>query len=136
MKIFLGCVKGRTGIKQKNIKIKMSYRIYDFLIDQKGELNNLEKELRECKSEERIAEIKRQQTYLYNQGLRAMRRYSRDVPDSIKSYYLGNAEKPSLEKISGELRKIVVDHKTINRNISYIMFAIVFTILFLMAILS
>jgi len=136
LKIFLGCTKGRTGIKQKNIKIKMSYKIYDFLLDQKSEIDKIEKELRECKSEERIAEIKGQQTYLYNQGLRAMSRYSRDVPDSIKSYYLGNAEKPSLEKISGELQKIVVDHRTINRNIAYVTVAIIFTILFVIAILS
>ena len=136
MKIFLGCVKGRNGIKQKNIKIKMSYKIYDFLIDQKGELNNLEKELRECKSEERIAEIKRQETYTYSQGLDAMRRYERELPNCIKAYYLGNAEKPSMEKISAELQKIVVDHKTINRNISYVTVAIIFTILFVIAILS
>jgi len=114
----------------------MSYKIYDFLLDQKSEIDKIEKELRECKSEERIAEIKGQQTYLYNQGLRAMSRYSRDVPDSIKSYYLGNAEKPSLEKISGELQKIVVDHRTINRNIAYVTVAIIFTILFVIAILS
>ena len=136
MKIFLGCVKGRTGIKQKNIKIKMSYKIYDFLIEQKNELSNLEKELRECKSEERIAEIKRQQTYLYNQGLCAMHRYERELPSCIKAYYLGNAEKPSMEKISAELQKIVVDHRTINRNIAYVTVAIIFTILFVMAILS
>ena len=114
----------------------MSYDIHNFLIDQKCELHNLSVMRKKAKGQSEREEIKRQQTYLYNQGLDAMRRYERELPNCIKAYYLGNAEKPSMEKISAELQKIVVDHKTINRNISYVTVAIIFTILFVIAILS
>ena len=114
----------------------MSYKIYDFLLDQKEELAMLEKKLKECKSEERIAEIKRQQCYLFNQGLCALRRYDREVPGCVREYFLGSAEKPSVEKISEELQKIIVNYPQINRKIAYVTVAVIFTFLFLIAIFS
>ena len=116
--------------------IPILYKINDFLMDQKNELDKFDMLRRKAKTESRKAEIREQQEYLYSQGLQALHRYHREVPPSVKGFYLGNRKKPSTQKISKELEKIVVNYRQINRKVAYITVAILFTILFVIAILS
>jgi len=113
----------------------MSYDIHNFLIDQKCELHNLSVMRKKAKGQSEREEIKRQQTYLYNQGLDAMRRYSRETPSCVKSYYLGNKSKPTSQEISKELSEINVNYGKINHRIAYIFVASVMALLFLLMLL-
>jgi len=117
------------------IPIPMLYKASDFLLDQKSELDRFDDLRRKARTESQKAEIREQQEYLYNQGLRAINRFDREIPSSVKSYYLGNAERPSMEKVSEELREITVDYGKINYRIAYIIVAVVLSSLFVSAIL-
>ena len=114
----------------------LMYKISDFLMDQKNELSNLERTLKDkhISDSKRIA-IQEQATYLYSQGLRAMERYGREVPQSVKSFYLGNKQKPTRDKITKELSEINIDYGKINHRIAYIIVAVVLGSLFVLAIL-
>ena len=117
------------------IPIPMLYEASDFLMDQKSELDRFDELRKKARTESRKTEIAEQQEYLYNQGLRAINRFSREVPDCVKSYYLGNAKKPSMEKVSQELREITLDYKKINRKISYVVVTALLVLALILAIL-
>jgi len=117
------------------LRFLVKYMISDFLIDQMEELKKYHTMLeRKDLTAKKRAEIKRMQAYLYNQGITAINRYSREVPDCVKSYYLGNKPKPSVSKISKELSEISVHYSKINYKLAYIIVALLVTGLFLFAL--
>lgn len=110
------------------------YIITDFLIDQKAELRRLDKLYRKAKTEDRKAEIKEQQTYIYNQGLQAMQRHSYEIPSCVKKYFLGTGSKPSLDMVSQELQNIHGMRRRTNRRVAYFIVASFIIVLTFIAI--
>lgn len=100
-------------------KYLVHYLITDFLIDQKAELRRLKALYRKAQTEDRKAEIKEQMTYIYNQGLQAMKRYSYEIPSCVKNYFLGTGSKPSINLVSKELQSIHGMRRKANRQVTY-----------------
>jgi len=110
------------------------YMISDFLIDQKTELARLDKLFKKAESEDRRAEIKEQQEYIFNQGLQALRRHEHEIPSCVWIYYLGKGPRPSMDLVSKELQGIHGMRRKTNRQIAYAVVAFLVTVLSLLAI--
>jgi len=82
------------------------YTISDFLMDQKEEIKRWERLCRRAGTAEKKTEIEEQKSYAYNQGLQALRRHERELPNCVRRFYLGNGPKPSMAQVSQELQKM------------------------------
>lgn len=72
----------------------MLYTVKDFLIEQKEQIEKLEKQLEEIPNEDRKALIKSQIAIYFKQGLEALTRFEHDCPKPIRDYFLGYREDP------------------------------------------
>lgn len=105
------------------------YTITDFLLDERKEIEKLEKLHKKTRSPERQAEIKEQIQHIYSKGLHACNGYKREIPDCVKEYFLGNREEPTLdEMIKGFKGRKPLNYKLIQ--------AIVMTIIVIATILA
>ena len=86
------------------------YTITDFLIDERKEIEKLERLYKKARSPERQAEIKEQIQHTYSKGLHACNGYKREVPNCVKEYFIGSREKPT----SDEIRKGFKGGKPLN----------------------
>lgn len=93
------------------LKYLINYMISDYLLDQKAELDRLDKLYEKATSEDRRAEIKEQRAYIYNQGLQALRRHKSELPDCVRQYYLFDGPKPTVEQMSRGLKRIHQEHQ-------------------------
>ncbi len=80
------------------------YTISDFLLDQKKEIKRLDSLNKKVKNPDRKAELREQKTYLYNQGLQALRRHEDRVPDCVKTHFLVDGPKPTINEIVKEFK--------------------------------
>ena len=82
--------------------IPMLYTTTDFLIDQKEQIEKLEKQLKKTPNENRRALIKSQIAIYYQEGLEVLARFEHDIPKSTKDYFMGyRKDKPSFWEIVG-----------------------------------
>lgn len=77
------------------IFIPVLYMAVDFLLDQK----ELSEKFMEAAKKRRNKELKGLSTYSYELGLQALRRWERQIPECVKFYYLGKAQKPTTKEI-------------------------------------
>lgn len=86
--------------------IPLLYTVIDFLLDQKREIARLERKrlLKRKTDPGRSLEIKEQQQYLYSQGLQALRRHEDRVPDCVRTHFLADGSRPTIDEIAKELK--------------------------------
>lgn len=109
----------------------ISYMISDFLLDQMREIQRLEKLSKKTKDSDKKAELREQKTYLYNQGLQALRRYEGKVPECVKEYFLRNGKKPAIEEIVKEFK----DRRRVNYKLIRIVIAALIVLLTILAVI-
>ncbi len=109
----------------------LMYNVSDFLLDQKDHLNRLDALYKKATTEARRIEIQEQREYIYNQGLQALRRYSGQLPDSVRQYYLEDEARPETDQIVQESHDISEMHRKSNRTISCAVVAFLVIVLFL-----
>ena len=106
------------------------YSISDFLMDQKDELVRLDRLYKKRKD----SEIKKQQEYVYRQGLEALSRHREKTPKCVKDYYLGVRKKPEMDQISQELQKMNYSDYQFTKKLIRIIVMVVITLMTILAI--
>lgn len=76
----------------------------DFLLDQKELILKLKKAARKRRDKNTKKKLEELSTYNYELGLQALRRWESQIPDCVKLYYLGKAQKPTTEEIIEEFQ--------------------------------
>lgn len=112
----------------------MMYMISDFLLDQKEELDRLDRLYKRAPNAEKKAEIREQREYIYGQGLQALRRHEHELPNCVRQYYLGNSLEPTVDQITQELKKIHGGYKRFPREMVTVTLVILITLFTILAI--
>jgi len=95
------------------IFIPVLYMAFEFLLDQKELAEKLKKVAKKRKNKE----LKELSTYNYELGLQALKRWKSRIPNCVKLYYLGKAQKPTTEEIMSGLQKMKDGDKFIEKAI-------------------
>jgi len=109
------------------IFIPVLYTAVDFLLDQK----ELSEKFMEAAKKRRNKELKELSTYNYELDLQALRRWERQIPDCVKLYYLGKAQKPTTEEIIESFKGLRNEREKEKRLMNIVKIAVYLTILIL-----
>jgi len=104
--------------------------ITDFLMEEKGRILKLEKELKGVKSESRKGLIKAQIAVYFQEGLEALARFEQDTPKSVRDWFLGyRKNKPGFDEISSEMVGKRTADRRLDSKLVYIALAIAIGVL-------